>query len=378
MRQALLLSVSLLLFAISSTRLSAQVIASPELQAVASAEITLYAGPGETYRELGRLEPEQEVMVTERNRVGTWVRVRGSASDSAGEVDGWVLTGLLTLHPTLRLSQVPVNSELGDADLENIDDPELRRLYAVPVISRVSAQMQLVYQRGRLLGNDSRVVTKVGDSLTADPLYLTVLGREDNELGPFDFLVETMVFFGPQTGVESVAARVGMSTRVVFDPMWTRNALCEPNETPLACEYRLRRPSVALIMFGPNDVLHMDVDAFGSGLREIIEESIQLGVIPVLSTFSSHPESQVWEKTLAFNLTIVDVAEAYGVPLINLWSAARSLPNYGLEGDHVHMRHSGYRYLKFDIGNQARYGVSLRNFLSLRMLDEIRRTLGMS
>jgi hypothetical protein len=41
------------------------------------------------------------------------------------------------------------------------------------------------------------------------------------------------------------------------------------------------------------------------------------------------------------------------------------------------MLQSGFRYLKFDTGHDAFYGTSLRNLLSLIMLDELRVGLGM-
>lgn len=368
-----------ILFALASgvQPVQAQQLSESPAQASALEATALYAGPGDTYHKADELASGQVLTIVERNNIGTWLHVRGIEEETGDAVDGWVMTGSLTLSPDLRFSRVPVNQTLPDADPDNTEDMDAYRLYAVPVISRVSPQMQLIYQRGQALGNHSGVVTKVGDSLTADPIYLTPLGRDDNVLGPYDYLADTMAFFGPQMAHESIAARVGMSTRVIFDPMWTRNALCEPNETPLACEYRLRKPSVAFIMFGPNDVLHMDASEFEAGLRAIVLESLHSGVIPVLSTFSYNPDTPHWDQALAFNLAVVRVANENAIPLVNLWLAAGSLPNYGLEGDDVHMRHSGFRYLKFNLGDESRYGVSLRNLLTLRMLDEIRRTIGM-
>ena len=101
------------------------------------------------------------------------------------------------------------------------------------------------------------------------------------------------------------------------------------------------------------------------------------GVIPVLMTFSSHPEANYYRQTLEFNTIIADIADQYHVPLINLWLAARILPEYGLDVDHIHLRNSGFTYMKYDNGEEARSGVALLNLLSLRMLDELRVTLGM-
>src|SRR5690606_27120024 len=109
----------------------------------------------------------------------------------------------------------------------------------------------------------------------------------------------------------------------------------------------------------------------------IVEESLAAGVIPVLSTFSNDPEAPLWWQSINFNLRLADIAAEYEVPLINLWAAARILPAYGLDQDQVHLKNSGFRYIKFTRGNEADYGVTLQNLLSIRMLDEIRRTLDM-
>ncbi len=65
------------------------------------------------------------------------------------------------------------------------------------------------------------------------------------------------------------------------------------------------------------------------------------------------------------------------MPLINLWSAARALPNYGLDVDRIHMLTSGFDYLYYATGHEAWYGVSLQNLLALRMWYEIRLALDM-
>lgn len=334
----------------------------------------IFAGPSETYRQLGVLPPGLRVEIVERNDIGNWVRVR---SAGASRVDGWVMTGFLELNEELQFSDISVNLDLEDAEVTQIEDPRVAALYDVPIISDVSPTMQLIYRRGQALGNSSSTVTKIGDSVTADPIYLAPMSRDDNELGPYDYLQDTLDFFGPDVVQISVAARISLTTYSVFDPMLADGSQCESNETPLDCEYRIRKPSVAFIMFGANDVRHIDVERFDEQMRQIVDETLAHGVIPVLSTFSYDPNAGYWSPSLDFNLAIVEIANDYEIPLINLWAAARALPQYGLDGDDVHMAHSGFRELKYDTGHESWYGVSLRNLLSLRMLEEIRSTLGM-
>jgi hypothetical protein len=340
-------------------------------------DAVLFAGPGDTYRQLDVVPAGTDVQIVERNKIGNWLHVMRWDAEGEPTLDGWVLTGYLTLAPNLRFSRVPENREIPDADPSLVLNPDLRALYAVPVMSEIDPSMQEVFDYGQELGNHANVVTKIGDSVTADPIYLNLFSRSDHVLGPYDYLQDTLRFFGRNMAPESIGAKIGMTSYVIFDPMWARSELCEPNETPLDCEYRVRQPSVSMIMFGANDVRHIDVAAFDENMRDIVDNTLQHGIIPVLSTFSYDPNGGYYDQALAFNLAITAIAEDYKIPLINLWSAARVLPEYGLDGDDVHMMHSGFRYLKFDTGHETWYGVSLRNLLTLRMLEEIRNEIDM-
>lgn len=333
----------------------------------------LYTGPSDSYPQARWLRAGVPVEVRERNRVGNWVYV--STPDNG--ISGWVPTGYLNSNPELQFSAIPINRDLADGDPINVVPPSVAALYAPPLISPISDAMRGIYRRGRDLGNRPNVVTKVGDSLSADPMYLTVMSQEQVVLGPYDYLHDTLTYFRDSMALANVAAQIGLTSYVVFDPMWANSELCNAGETPLACDYRRKQPSIALIMFGSNDVLHIDSESFADNLREVVEFTLGRGIIPVLSTFSYSPEAEYWLQSVNFNQAIIDLAAEYEVPLINLWAAARTLDNYGLEGDLTHMTHSGFPYLKYDTGHESWYGVSLRNLLSLVMLDELRLTLEM-
>ncbi len=343
--------------------------------AVPYQEVFVFAGPGDSHRELTVLPAGVEVRIIERNNIGSWVRIQQTRDDGRVMVDGWVLSGYLTLDERLRFSEVPVNDEVPQSDRIKQQYLSVAELYEVPVIPRVSEAMREVYVRGQWLGNQSNVITKVGDSVAANDLYLTPMHLDNYELGAYDYLAGTIEFFGDSLAEESVAARVGMTTYVVFDPLWADKDVCRANESPLDCEYRLKKPSVAMIFFGGNDVRHMTDEDFDGQMRQLVEESLASGVIPVLSTFSCDPDAPLWWQSINFNLRLRDIAAEYEVPLINLWAAARILPDYGLEQDRVHMKNSGWDHIKFTKGNEAFYGTTLQNLLAIRMLDEIRRTL---
>jgi hypothetical protein len=352
-------------------------IAADEHQITANRRAALYLGPGHTYFPADLLNPGLPVQVVERDAIGTWVRVQRVTE--AGDVaqDGWLQLGYLNLTDDLRFSEIPVNTDLPPADLDNVDSRSMRALYAVPVIPEIDPLMVEVFERGQQLGRGANVVTKVGDSLSADRNYLAVMSADERELGPFDYLSETIDYYGPSTAEPSVAARIGLSSLVLFDPFWADDEMCGRGATPLTCEYDLKNPSVALIMFGPNDVLSMSDEEYGDNMRRAVEETLAAGVIPVLSTFSYHPDHEYWWLSVEFNLQLVAIAQQYRVPLINLWSASRVMPDYGMDQDRIHMKQSGFAYLKYDTGHETFYGTSLRNLLAVRTLHEIRLTLNL-
>lgn len=335
--------------------------------------VTLYEGPGTTYLAVGVLNVDADARIVERNRIGNWVHVRQSENGKT-ILDGWAMIGSLTIEPNLRFSQVPVNESLADADMMQVRLQTTAPLYAAPVIPYISESMREVYLRGQRYGMRSQSITKIGDSVSANPLYLDLMSDNNAVLGPYDYLADTLRYFGPSRKQDSVAAKKGMSSFSIFDPLMAAED-CTPEESPLQCELRLQKPAVAFIMFGPNDLRAMDVDEYKVQMSQLVEDLIENGTIPVLTTFSTDPARRTWQESVTFNLALIEVARTYDVPLMNLWLASRDLPKYGLEGDGIHMRNFGYEYLKLDAGLESRFGVSLQNLIALRTLEELRNTV---
>ncbi len=340
---------------------------------VARERAIIRSGPGITFEQLGRVALNEDIHVLERNKLGDWMRIRVERDKQT--LEGWVVAGYLMLDDGVTFDNVPRNDTIVDADPENENSLSLSELYTAPIIPEISPEMRSVYQLGQELGNEGQVVTKIGDSLSASPIYLIAMSKENPELGPYDHLAETVDYFGESTAGIYIASRVGLSSIAVFDPLWADPKYCEPNESPLICEYRRKRPAVALILFGPNDVRSMDTERYTEQMRRIVEVSLAYGIIPVLSTFSVDPDEQYWWPSINFNLALMSVAEEYKVPLVNLWAAARILPNYGLDRDRIHLMHSGRENLYFRDGHPAYYGVTLQNLVAVTVLDEIRRSL---
>jgi len=339
--------------------------------------LVVFQGPGYTHLQADILNAGIPVQIIERNHTGNWVRVIRTTEAGTIAMDGWVESAFLNQDDNLRYSQIPVNRDLPDHNPENSGEGEsIKELFALPIMPEISDEMIEIFRRGQILGNHSDVVTKVGDSLSVSDKYLTIFAEDDYDLGPYDYLEDTLNYYAESAGEPSVAARIGLSTYVVFDPFWADKEVCQPNESPLDCEYRIKQPSVAFIKFGPNDVRSMTEVEYSEQMRLIVEATLERGIIPVVFTFSADPDVELWWQSVNFNRELITIADEYQIPVINLFAATRWMPDYGLDEDGVHLAHSGFFYLKLSSGDEAFFGVTLQNLLALRMLDEIREAVG--
>lgn len=241
-----------------------------------------------------------------------------------------------------------------------------------------------IFERGRRLGNRARVFSKMGDSTTADQPFLYGFGLGTYHLGWHPYLQATIDFFSisPRAGytnsftVKSIAAMPAFNAVAAFDPTWTvwtdPDKLCRADEGPLACEMRLNKPSVIIIMVGLEDMFVNDPGTYRQYLGQIIQTCIDQGVIPVLNTFAAAPRDKPEAGTNAAHLNDVvrELSAAYQVPLISLREAVSKLPDGGLNYEGIHLSDWGNAY-SFN-GDQDRWGITLRNLLTLQMLDRLR------
>ena len=147
----------------------------------------------------------------------------------------------------------------------------------------------------------------------------------------------------------------------MFAPIWADRTQCAADETPLACEYRIHRPSIALITLGTNDVWHQDT--FEGQMRAIIEFSIQKGVLPVLATKADNDEGDG-----SINATIARLAQEYDIPLWNYWRALQPLPDHGLQSDGAHLTWGPNR---FNDPKAMESGWAVRNLTALQVLNAV-------
>lgn len=234
----------------------------------------------------------------------------------------------------------------------------------LPVIpTEISARVSEIYKRGIEQGNNPRAFSKIGDCGSTPAWFL---GDFDNgprfyRLGEHTDLESVIQEFQGSFGRTSLAAKSGFNASSIFAPIWSDPNLCQPNETPLACETRIHKPAFAFVTLGTNDVWHKD--SFEPQMRRIIEFFIDNGTIPILATKADNLEGDG-----SINATIAHLAYQYEIPLWNYWLAVQPLPAAGLQDDGAHITWAPNR---FDDPEAMQKGWPVRNLTALQILDAV-------
>jgi hypothetical protein len=223
-----------------------------------------------------------------------------------------------------------------------------------------------IYQHGLALGNNPYAFSKVGDSETADGHFMEPYDLGTYTLGDYVYLGEVIQHFQGSFARQSMTAYPAFSIHHVLDPTWANPEFCAPDETPLACEYRVHRPSFALVL-----VRSWNADVYPAELEQIIQYSVDQGVVPVLSTCPYQPGGP-WASETALNPIIRGLAAQYGVPLWDLHVTTERLPDRGTCdpcGDHLTMPPPGSPFSAADFVEPSfQYGATMRNLEGLQVL----------
>lgn len=238
---------------------------------------------------------------------------------------------------------------------------------SLPVLPTSSSHWAEIYRHGLALGNNPRAFSKVGDCGSTPAWFLGDFdgNPQHYSLGPYTYLTEVITYFHGSYSRTSLAGRAGFNASSVFTALWADPQKCQRNETPLACEYRLNRPVIALVGLGANDVFHPE--RFEPQMRRIIEFSLEHGVIPVLTTKAGNEEGDG-----SINGKLAQLALEYDLPLWNYWAAVQDLPNRGLQEDGVHLT---WESNHFDDPILMQSAWPVRNLTALQVLDILWRSL---
>jgi len=268
---------------------------------------------------------------------------------------------------------------------------EWQELPVVPASGPVLAgHLRKIAGRGEQLGNRPGVVAKIGDSITASPSFLQGLACGPAELGPYEDLRGTLGFFGrtsvpsgaeeAQCPVSNSYSRLGVAAVggwKAADALAPRESLPECQGLPaVSCELALIHPSVALIMFGTNDLEGISATQFRLDLARVARLVSSAGTIPVISTIPPRATWRFSQRVARFNAEIAALAENRALPLWNYWRqmVEPGVPSRGLSRDGVHP--SVLCPPCTAIGfwpAELRQGYALRNLGALLVLDWLRK-----
>lgn len=231
----------------------------------------------------------------------------------------------------------------------------------------VAENVRQIFDLGQEMGRDAHAFSKLGDSLIATPTFLTKFDVGPYNLGPYDYLQPTIDYYAGSYQRYGVALRPGLHAWGVFDPLWANKEWCQPNENLLACEFRLNNPSVVLILLGTNDV--GNPPGFAKNMRQVVEFSIENGVIPVLVTKADRFEGP--DNTN--NNILRQIAADYSVPLWDFDLVAETLPGRGLSEDQVHL--TVFVENDYTMPEAFQTGTGVHNLTGLMALDAVRRAI---
>jgi hypothetical protein len=270
---------------------------------------------------------------------------------------------------------------------------EWQGLPVVPALEPpLASHLEKIASRGVRLGNHPGVVAKIGDSITASPSFLQALACWPAQLGPWEELGGTLAFFGrtavpggseeAQCPVSNSYSRLGVAAVGGWraaDALLPRESFPECQGLPaVSCELQLIRPSVALIMFGTNDLEDFTAVQFRLDLARVARLVSNAGTIPVVSTIPPRARWPFSQRVARFNAEIAGLAENRALPLWNYWRqmVAPGVPRAGLSRDGVHPSVLCPPCTAIDFRPVGlRQGYALRNLGALLVLDRLRRVV---
>jgi uncharacterized protein YraI len=347
-------------------------------------QMNVRSGPGTNHSALGQIAANTGLVLEARNSDTSWVLFH----TEDGAMRGWVST--LYLRFSVSAASLPVSNETiapagpgpgsGDADTSanyggiNMGGFDPARvadidLAAYPVVGRATGRARAIFLDGQSKGRNPNVVTSVGDCSSEHWAFLSPFAWGEYNLGGYGNLQPAIDHFGQSLAIDSQADHNGFNANAVLAPEWAYPGVCQTGENPLQCEFRVNNPSVAVIMFGTSDLLVMTPAEFDFFMREIVRQTIDAGVIPILSTFPGN--MGFWDRTILYNQIVVRIALDNDIPLINLWLALESLPNHGLEPDGFHLGETPYGTACVLTAPYLQNGYPVRNLVTMQTLDAV-------
>jgi hypothetical protein len=210
------------------------------------------------------------------------------------------------------------------------------------------------------------VFAKVGDSITVDTDFLACFDGGSTDFSGRNDLAATVGYFmsGNAAGT-SPFARTSLSAKGGTTARDAMTGAPPPVEQELAAV----NPRIAVVMFGTNEARYdWTIDEFGTHLWNLIDTTIENGVVPIMSTIpanTGYPAANA--RVPLFNRVIRAIAQGRGVPLVDFHRELDALANDGISSDGIHPTSApGGGCILTSAGLQ--YGYNVRNLITLEAL----------
>ena len=264
----------------------------------------------------------QAFAIRARDLDATWVQI--DFAGAPGEAWVWVYAGTVKgdLESVPVVGQPPAAPSSASAPADGPANP-------LGFSASALDKARNVYRHGLSLGGNSRTFSRVGDSNSETTGFLSDFDGGVYDLGDYGYLQSAVNHFAGSFRRMGAAVQ-GFTTWGLIDPLYSDPRLCRSDESALACELRLQRPSVVLVMLGANDVWVQGAISSEPYLRHIVQTIMDHGAVPVLSTFAWNPSSSYYASALRVNETIRKVAADLNAPLWDFYQSAQALPAQGI------------------------------------------------
>jgi LysM repeat protein len=251
---------------------------------------------------------------------------------------------------------------------DNVNGIKLDQFVIMP--PAVQANVQQIFAKGQQLGNNAQRFSKVGDSIIEHPHYMVKFDTPEYNLGQYAYLQDVLNYYRGSYGRDSLAVRRGLHSWSWNNPTWADKDQCLPDEGPIACEYRMYKPSVSFIVLGSNDVGVPEY--FRKSMEELVQFTIDQGVIPIIVTKADRHEGD----SNINNIILKETAAKFNVPLLDFDAVAGTMPNRGIDpADGTHLMF--YYAHDYSVPVAFTKGHALHDLTSVIMLDEVWRLLGL-
>ena len=250
---------------------------------------------------------------------------------------------------------------------DNVNGIKLDQFVIMP--PAVQANVKQIFAKGQQLGNNARHFSKVGDSIIEQPHYMVRFDTPYYNLGQYAYLQDVLNNYRGSYGRDSLSVRRGLHSWSWNNPTWADKD--QPDEGPVACEYRVNKPSVSFIVLGSNDVGVPGY--FRQSMEDLVQYTIDQGVIPIIVTKADRHEG----NSNINNTILKETAAKFNVPLLDFDAVAGTMPNRGVDPqDGTHLTF----YYAHDYTQPVAFtkGHAVHDLTSVIMLDKLWRLLGLN